>query len=475
MARRKKKFPIIERMSVETAGAEGKTIGHYDGKVVMVNGLVPGDVADIQVTKKRRNYLEGKAIKIHDFSERRAEPFCTHFGLCGGCKWQNMAYDSQLYFKEKQVKDQLLRIGHLEVEQWHEIMPAPKTKNYRNKLEFTFSNRKWLTIEEIKEDKVIDRNGLGFHIPGAFDKVVDLEECHLQADPSDRIRSFVRKYAADHHFSFFDLRQQNGFLRNLIVRTTAYGECMVIISFFHEDYEKRSQILNALKTEFPEITALMFVINEKKNDSLYDQKIINHSGNDFIIEKLGDQKFKIGPKSFFQTNSQQALTLYQKALSLAQLKSTDIVYDIYSGTGTISCFLAPRVKQVIGVEQIEEAVDAAKENARVNNIENASFYCGDARLVLNNRFFKENGNPDVILVDPPRAGLHPTVVEEILVAKPNRFVYISCNPATQARDLALMKEDYKVTDVCPVDMFPQTHHVENIAVLIRKKIKADSV
>ena len=465
MARRKKPLPLLQNIEIKTAGAEGKTIAHYNEKVVMITGAVPGDIIDVQITKKRRRYLEGKPVAIHKYSDKRSEPFCQHFGLCGGCKWQNMGYEHQLFYKEQQVKDQFTRIGHLEVKEWFPILPAPDTTHYRNKLEFTFSNKKWLTIEEIQSGQEFDRNGLGFHIPGAFDKVVDLNECHLQNDPSNRIRQFVKDFTSKNDYSYFDLRLQEGMMRNLIIRNTEKGDVMVIVSFFYEDKPKRETLLVALKNEFPEITSLMYVINAKKNDTLYDQDIKCFAGNDFIIENLDGLDFKIGPKSFFQTNSKQAEHLYNKALEFAGITNNDIVYDLYSGTGTITNFIAKRAKKVIGVEQIEEAVLAAEENSKLNKITNTLFFTGDTKDVLNPGFFAKHGKPDIIVVDPPRAGLHEKVVKEILNAAPGKFLYISCNPATQARDLALMQDKYEIVKVQPVDMFPQTHHVENIALL----------
>jgi 23S rRNA (uracil1939-C5)-methyltransferase len=469
MARRRKSLPIIEGLEIIDAASQGKSLGKVDDKVVFVTGVVPGDIVDVQVTKKRKSYLEAKPIKIHEYSKERSEPFCSHFGVCGGCKWQNMDYKYQLKYKEKQVVDQFTRIGHLEVKDWYPILAAPSSQFYRNKLEFTFSNRKWLTIEQIQSEEEFDnRNGLGFHIPGAFDKVVDLEKCYLQADPSNAIRDFIRDYTHKNEYSYFDLRAQEGLMRNLIIRSTSIGELMVIVVFFENDKTKIETLLAALKETFPAITSLMYVINEKKNDSLFDQEIECYAGNDFIVEQLGDLKFKIGPKSFFQTNSEQAKSLYSNAIEFASIRKDDLVYDLYSGTGTISCILAQKAKKVIGVEQIEEAVFAANENAKINNIDNTVFVAGDTKDVLNPRFFKQHGKPDVIVVDPPRAGLHEKVVNEIIAASPDRILYISCNPATQARDLALMKEHYSIEKVQAVDMFPQTHHVENIAYLKRK-------
>ncbi len=469
MARRRKPLPLIEKLKIETAAAQGKSLGRFGEKVVFVSGVVPGDVVDVQVTKKRKSYLEGRAVHIHEYSSERSEAFCKHFGVCGGCKWQNMDYQYQLKYKEQQVIDQFTRIGHLDVEDWQSIIPAPETKLYRNKLEFTFSNRKWLTIEEIQSDQEFDnRNGLGFHIPGAFDKVVDLEECHLQAEPSNSIRQFTRDFTQENDYSYFDLRQQNGLLRNLIIRSTSIGEVMVIVAFYEDDEAKRNLLLDALKDKFPAMTSLLYVINEKKNDSLFDQDFICYAGNDHIIEQLGELRFKIGPKSFFQTNSKQAMALYNTAIGFADFTEDDIVYDLYSGTGTISNIIAQKVGKVIGVEQIEEAVHASFENSRINDIKNTDFFTGDTKDVLNPEFFEKNGKPTVIVVDPPRAGLHEKVVMEILKAAPKRFLYISCNPATQARDLALMKEDYIIEKVQAVDMFPQTHHVENIAFLRKR-------
>jgi 23S rRNA (uracil1939-C5)-methyltransferase len=469
MARTKKPNVIIENLRIDKVASQGKSLGKHEDKVVFVTGAVPGDLVDVQVTKKRKSYLEAKVVSIHELSDERSEPFCIHFGVCGGCKWQNMKYEFQLKYKEQQVIDQFTRLGHLEVKDWNPIIAAPETKNYRNKLEFTFSNRKWLTIEEIQSGtEFIDRNGLGFHIPGAFDKVVDVKECHLQGDPSNAIRLFVRSFTKENDFTYFDLREQKGLLRNLMIRNSTIGDLMVVVIFFENDEEKRNLLLNALAKNFPEITSLMYVINEKKNDSMFDQDFISFAGNDHIIEQLGELKFKIGPKSFFQTNSLQANSLYNAAIEFANITKDDVVYDLYSGTGTITNIVAQKAKKVIGVEQIEEAVLAARENSKLNSIENTVFYTGDTKDVLNETFFKKHGKPDVIIVDPPRAGLHEKVVLEILKAAPERFVYISCNPATQARDLSLMKDYYSIEKVQAVDMFPQTHHVENIAFLIKK-------
>jgi 23S rRNA (uracil1939-C5)-methyltransferase len=469
MARKKKTLTIIENLRIEKAASQGKSLGKHNDKVVFVSGVVPGDLVDVQVTKKRKSYLEAKAIKIHEYSEERSEPFCSHFGVCGGCKWQNMQYQFQLKYKEQQVIDQFTRLGDLEVKEWLNIIPAPETKNYRNKLEFTFSNRKWLTLEEIRSDEEIsDRNGLGFHIPGAFDKVVDLKECHLQGSLSNDIRLFVKEFTSENNYTYFDLRDQHGLLRNLMIRNSTIGEVMVVVVFYENDKDKIQALLTAIKEKFPEVSSLMYVLNEKKNDSLFDQDFILFSGKDHIIEQLGELQFKIGPKSFFQTNSKQANSLYNAAIEFAAITDKDIVYDLYSGTGTISNIVARKAKKVIGVEQIEEAVLAARENSKLNEIENTTFYAGDTKDVLNKDFFKKHGRPDVIIVDPPRAGLHEKVVMEIIKAAPERFVYISCNPATQARDLALMKEEYKIEKVQAVDMFPQTHHVENIAYLVKR-------
>ena len=469
MGRRRKPLPVIENLAITNAAAQGKSLGKYNDKVVFVSGVVPGDVVNVQITKKRKSYLEARVIDILTYSKERSEPFCSHFGVCGGCKWQNMDYQYQLKYKEQQVVDQFTRIGHLNVATWLPIIPAPAIKEYRNKLEFTFSNRKWLTIEEIQsETEFENRNGLGFHIPGAFDKVVDLERCYLQEEPSNAIRDFIRAYTQENNYSYFDLRAQEGLMRNLIIRSTSIGEVMVIVVFFENDKEKIDSLLLAVQKEFPSVNALLYAVNEKKNDSLFDQDIKLFSGEDHIVENLGGLRFKIGPKSFFQTNSEQAKSLYSTAIDFASISEDDIVYDLYSGTGTISCIMAQKAKKVIGVEQIEEAVSAAKENALINDIHNTEFYTGDTKDVLNPTFFDAHGKPDVIVVDPPRAGLHEKVINEIIQASPDRIVYISCNPATQARDLALMKEDYSIEIVQAVDMFPQTHHVENIAYLKKK-------
>ena len=469
MARRKRSLPLLENLRIETAGAQGKALGRVDEKVVFVSGVVPGDLIDAQVTKKRKKYMEARATKIHEYSSDRVDAFCEHFGVCGGCKWQNMSYAKQLEYKEAQVLDQFKRIGHLEFNEYFPIIPADKTDHYRNKLEFTFSNKKWLTIEQIQsEEEIPDRNGLGFHIPGAFDKVVDLNECHLQAEPSNSIRAFIREYTAEHDYSYFDLRAQHGMMRNLIVRSSSTGDLMVIVSFFEDDKVKREALLDALGEAFPQISSMMYVINAKKNDSLFDQDIICYKGKDHIIEKIEDLSFKIGPKSFFQTNTKQAEKLYKAALDFADIQSEDTVYDLYSGTGSITCILAQKAKKVIGVEQVAEAVAAADENAKLNKLDNMLSFVGDTKDVLNKAFFEEHGKPDVIVVDPPRAGLHEKVIQEIMDTQVEKVLYISCNPATQARDLALMKEEYSIEKVQAVDMFPQTYHVENIAFLRRK-------
>lgn len=466
---RNKKKPFYEKVKIEDIGAEGKALARVGDVVVFTKLVIPGDVVDIQVTKKRKKFQEGFVTKIHEYSKDRVIEFCEHFGTCGGCKWQMLPYQKQLYYKEKQVGDQLKRIGKLDLP---EITPIIGSKNetfYRNKLEFTFSNKRWLTIDEIKSEKVIrNQDSLGFHVPGMFDKIINIEKCWLQSEPSNKIRNFVYSYAIQHKLDFFDIREQKGFLRTLIIRTSSTGETMVILSFFKEDFEERTNLLKAMQKEFPEITSLLFVINNKGNDTITDQKIEIFSGREYIFEEMEGLKFKIGPKSFYQTNSAQAYNLYKVAREFACLKGNEIVYDLYTGTGTIANFIAQNTKKVIGIEYVPEAIEDAKENAQLNKIENTSFFAGDMKLVLNENFIAEQGKPDVIITDPPRAGMHADVVQTILKILPEKIVYVSCNPATQARDLALLSDSYEAVKIQPVDMFPHTHHVENVVLLERK-------
>ncbi len=467
MARGKK--PLLENIEIKKIAAEGKSIAYVDEKVLFVPNTVPGDIVDVQVTRKRKSFLEGFVVNVRKYSDIRTEPFCSHFGICGGCKWQNLPYPLQIEYKQQEVVDNLQRIGKVELPEVSPIIGSPKTTYYRNKLEYTFCNKRFLTREEIANGQDIDRTpAVGFHVPGLFDKVIDIQTCYLQAEPSIGVRNFIRDYAIKHQLSFYDIREQAGFLRTLIVRTSSTGEVMVIVTFGEENREAREDLLNALVEQFPEITSLMYVINEKMNDTITDQEVICFHGNDHIFEQMEDLKFKIGPKSFYQTNSEQAYNLYSKTRELAGLTGKEIVYDLYTGTGTIANFIARKAQKVVGIEYVPEAIEDAKVNSAINNIHNTLFYAGDMKDVLNDEFIHRHGHPDVIITDPPRAGMHKDVVDTILKAAPDRIVYVSCNSATQARDLALMDADYKVMAVQAVDMFPHTHHVENIGLLHRR-------
>ncbi len=467
MARGKK--PLLENIEIKKIAAEGKSIAYVDEKVLFVPNTVPGDIVDVQVTRKRKSFLEGFIVNVRKYSDIRTEPFCSHFGVCGGCKWQNLPYQLQTEFKQQEIVDNLQRIGKVELQNVSPIIGSPKTTYYRNKLEYTFCNKRFLTREEIANGQDIDRTpAVGFHVPGLFDKVLDIKKCYLQAEPSNAVRNFIRDYAIEHELSFYDIRKQAGFLRTLIVRTSSTGEVMVIVTFGEENKEARENLLNALVQQFPEITSLMYVINEKMNDTITDQEVICFHGNDHIFEQMEDLKFKIGPKSFYQTNSEQAYNLYATTRELAGLTGNETVYDLYTGTGTIANFVARNAQKVIGIEYVPEAIEDAKINSALNNIHNTVFYAGDMKDVLNEEFIRRHGHPDVIITDPPRAGMHKDVVDTILKAAPDRIVYVSCNSATQARDLALMDTDYKVMAVQAVDMFPHTHHVENIVLLHRR-------
>lgn len=467
MARGKK--PLLENVKIEKIAAEGKSIAYVNEKVLFVPNTVPGDIVDVQVTRKRKSFLEGFVVKIHRLSELRTEPFCPHFGICGGCKWQNLPYKKQLEFKQEEITENLKRIGKIRLNNVFPIIGSPETRYYRNKLEFTFCNKRFLTREEIGREEAIERTpAVGFHVPGLFDKVVDISNCYLQGHPSDDIRNFIRRYALGKGLSFYDIRNQCGFLRTLIIRTASTGEVMVILSFFHEDREAREALLEALLGEFPQITSLMYTINEKANDTLTDQEIVCFSGRDHIFEEMEGLKFKIGPKSFYQTNSAQAYNLYARTRELAGLTGTETVYDLYTGTGTIANFVARSAARVIGIEYVPEAIEDAKVNSSLNGITNTTFYAGDMKDVLNEEFIARHGHPDVIITDPPRAGMHPGVIETILGAAPQRIVYVSCNSATQARDLQMLDVSYEVMAVQPVDMFPHTHHVENIVLLNKR-------
>lgn len=465
-------MPLLEKVKITDIGTEGNAVAKVDGQVVFVPMLIPGDVVDIRVRKKRRKYMEGTAVRFHEYSSDRIEPRCTHFGVCGGCKWQHLRYEKQLEFKEKQVIDNLTRIGKLELSGVRPILGSSEIYGYRNKLEFTFSDKRWLTREEMlaDNDRIVE-DALGFHIPGYFDKVLDIRECHFQPDPSNAIRDSVRRYAHRKSLAFFNIRQQSGFLRNLIIRTTRSGNVMVIVVFFMDERERINGLMEHLRTEFPRITSLYYIINTKKNDSLSDQVPVLYSGDDHLLEEIDSLKFRIGPLSFYQTNTLQAGKLYAIAKEFAGLTGRETVYDLYTGAGTIACYVAGEARKVIGMEYVDAAVEDAVINSGINNIGNTEFYAGDIRLLLNEKFIQEKGRPDVIITDPPRAGMHSDVVEQILSAGPSRIVYISCNPSTQARDAGLMSEKYRVAAVQPVDMFPHTHHVENVILLERRRDK----
>ncbi len=467
--RPRKSKPLLERIEITDVASEGKSLGRFEDQIVFVTKTIPGDVVDVQVTKKRRHYYEGFPVHFHTYSKIRVEPFCEHFGVCGGCKWQALPYAEQLKFKQNEVFNHLTRIGKVELPELMPIIPSPSETFYRNKMEYTFSNKRWLSIEELNsQEEITDNNGLGLHIPGMFDKVLDINKCHLQPEPSNSIRLAVKEYAVANGLTFFDLRNRGGFLRNLIIRTSSTGEVMVVISFYFEDKKNRKGLMKHLEAKFPEVTSWMYVINEKANDTITDQDILLFSGRDHIFEIMEDLKFKIGPKSFFQTNSAQALNLYRIARDFAGLTGKETVYDLYTGTGTIANFVAHQAKQVVGIEYVPEAIEDAVVNSSINNIENTTFMAGDMKDLLNAELFEKYGRPDVIITDPPRAGMHADVVETILNAVPDRIVYVSCNAATQARDLNLLDSRYKVTKVQPVDMFPHTHHVENVVLLERR-------
>lgn len=463
---RKKEIKILEKVRITDIGSEGNAVARVDNLVVFIPMLIPGDVVDLRVKKKRKKYLEGSVIRFHEYSKDRIKPVCQHFGVCGGCKWQHLPYEKQLFYKTKQVKDSLTRIGKVELPEFRPIIGSQDTFGYRNKLEFTFSDRRWLTSEEVRSDNDYDsEDALGFHIPGLFDKVLDIKECHLQPDPSNAIRDGVRRYAHRKALQFFNLRQQSGFLRNLIIRNTFNGKVMVIVVFFLDEKERREGLLDYLASEFPQISSLMYIINEKKNDSLADQTPVLYKGDDHLVEDMEGLKFRIGPKSFYQTNSRQAHSLYKSARDFAGLTGRELVYDLYTGTGTIANFVASGARKVIGIEYIEEAIADARINSEMNGITNTEFIAGDMKDILTEGFFAEKGLPNVVITDPPRAGMHEDVVRAILKAAPGKIVYISCNPATQARDISLLSESYAVAGVQPVDMFPHTHHVENIVLL----------
>ena len=479
MTRKHKPLPLLEHITIESVAAEGKCIFHYDDKVVFVPFCVPGDVVDVQITKKKHSFMEGKVERIISYSKVRETPMCEHFGICGGCKWQNLPYEEQLKAKQQQVFDQLTRIGKVELPPFQPILGSVKTKEYRNKLEFGCANKRWYTKEEIAalppkeegQEGNLSESAIGFHITGAFDKIYPIKKCWLMDDLHNEIRNEISRYAKENSISFYDIRAQHGLLRDLMMRNSNTGEFMLLVQFHYDeegDEEKAMQLLQHIADTFPQITSLIYVDNQKGNDTFGDLELTTFKGTDFIYETMEDLKFKVGPKSFYQTNTDQAYHLYCVARSFAQLTGGELVYDLYTGTGTIANFVAHQAKQVIGIEYVPEAIEDAKENSHVNGINNTLFYAGDMKDILTDDFIQEHGQPDVIITDPPRAGMHADVVKVILNAAPKRIVYVSCNPATQARDLQLMDADYKVAAVQPVDMFPHTPHVENVVLLERR-------
>ena len=477
MARNKKPLPLLEGVTIEAVAAEGKCLFHWEDLVVFVPFCVPGDVCDVQIRRKKHSFAEGEVMRFITYSKVRAIPFCQHFGVCGGCKWQNLPYEEQLKFKQQQVYDQLHRIGKVELPEFRPILGSVKTQEYRNKLDFGCANKRYLTKEQIQtlpndeSQSLKDVPAIGFHITGAFDKILPIEKCWLMDDLNNQIRNDIRDYAMEHGISFFDLRAQVGLLRDIIIRNSASGELMVIIQFHYDETGGEKEAIDLLQhvaDTFPQITSLMYLDNQKCNDTIGDQEILTFKGTDHIFELMEDLKFKVGPKSFYQTNTEQAYHLYSVAREFANLTGNELVYDLYTGTGTIANFVAKKARQVIGIEYVPEAIEDAKINSQVNGIENTLFYAGDMKDILTDDFIAEHGRPDVIITDPPRAGMHPDVVKTILNAAPERIVYVSCNPATQARDLQLLDVQYKVSEVQPVDMFPHTPHVENV-VLLKKK------
>ena len=472
MTRKKKPLPLLENITITDYAAEGKSLARVDDMVVFVPWAVPGDVVDLQVRRKKHSFMEAEVVRYHEYSNKRTQPFCQHFGVCGGCKWQQIPYEEQLRMKQQQVKDQLTRIGKIQLPEFRPILGSVKTQEYRNKLDFGCANKRYLTSEELK-DQSLEKNipAIGFHITGAFDKILPIEKCWLMDDLHNRIRNEARDYAARHGLSFFDLRQQVGLLRDIIIRNSNSGEWMVIVQFHYDETGGEPEamgLMQHLADTFPQITSLLYLDNQKCNDTIGDQDIMVFRGKDHIIEAMEDLQFKVGPKSFYQTNTEQAYHLYSVARAFAALTGNEIVYDLYTGTGTIANFVAKKAQKVIGIEYVPEAIEDAKINSRLNGIDNTLFYAGDMKDILNETFIAQHGRPDVIITDPPRAGMHPDVVKTILNAAPQRIVYVSCNPATQARDLQLLDTSYRVDEVQPVDMFPHTPHVENVVLLTKR-------
>jgi 23S rRNA (uracil1939-C5)-methyltransferase len=464
-----KKLPLIKQVTITDIAAQGKALARIDNFVTFVTNALPGDVVDIQITRRKKSYQEGYAVHFYSLSDKRETPFCEHFGTCGGCRWQDLKYSHQLYYKQKEVTDIFSRIGKVAFPQIEPAIGSQLQKFYRNKLEFTFSNRRWLSSEEIREqDKISDKKGLGFHIRSKFDKILDLKNCWLQPEPSNSIRQTIRDFTAGESFTYFNMINRAGLLRNLIIRTSSTGEVMAAIIFYENQPDLINVILSHIRDIHKEITSLMYAVNSKANDSIYDLDFILFSGKDHIIEKMDNLEFRIGPKSFFQTNTEQGLVLYRIVKDYASLKGDEIVYDLYTGTGTIAIFLAGHARKVIGIESIDEAVADARANSSTNKITNTHFIVGDIRDVLNEDLLNKEGYPDVIITDPPRAGMHPDVIKSIQISSPAKIIYISCNPATQARDISLLSPQYEIRKVQPIDMFPQTYHIENVALLTRK-------
>lgn len=467
MSRKKVEKQVFENVEITDIASEGMAMGHYEGMVVFVPLAIPGDIVDVEGKVKHKRYIEGRIVRYVKYSDNRIEPFCKHFGTCGGCKWQVLPYQMQIEWKQKQVFDNLTRIGHLELPEISPILGSVKTQEYRNKLEFAFSPLRWLTPDQIADADKLEQRSLGYHLPRFFDKVVDIEECHLMPQPVDDIRNSLRQFAIDNNISFYHQREHQGFLRNVVIRNSNAGGLMVILIVSEKDDRQIDLVLGYLKRQFPQITSLMYMVNSKLNDSYTDLPAFLYSGDDHIIAEMNGLKFKVGPNSFYQTNTDQAVRLYQVAKDFAELTGNETVYDLYTGTGTIACFVSDKAKKVIGIEYVEDAIVDAKVNAKMNNLGHLDFYAGDMKDVLTDAFIAEHGKPDVIITDPPRSGMHADVIKTILNANPKRIVYVSCNPATQARDLAMMTQQYRIAKVQPVDMFPQTQHVENVVQLIR--------
>lgn len=469
---KKTRRKIFEAIEVTDAGAKGRAIANApDGRVIFIDNAIPGDIVDVQTYKKRKSYYQAKVLRIVKYSDKRKPQEEQNLDFWGICPWQNMAYEHQLFYKQKEVENNFKRIGQIELPPTTPILGSKNTHFYRNKMEYTFSDSRWLTEEEIESGKTFDeneRNALGFHIPGRWDKVINIEKCYLQADPSNAIRNAVREFAISHKLSFFNLRKQEGFLRSLMIRNSSIGEIMVMFQFFHEDIEKRESLLDFIAARFPDITSLVYVINQKANDTIYDQEVICYKGSDHIVEEMEGLRFKIDAKSFYQTNSEQAYELYKVVREYADISKEETVYDLYTGIGSIAQFVAHQAKKVVGIESVPEAIEAAKENAQRNKLNNTAFFAGDMRNIFTDEFIAQHGKPDIVITDPPRVGMHKKVIEQLLKIKPKRIVYVSCNSATQARDLNLLDEAYKVTKVQPVDMFPQTYHIESVVRLEKR-------